>query len=461
MQLSSLTALSPLDGRYQSKLIKFREISSEYALIKYRLQIEIRWLITLSTHTALTHLPQLEPKELTILEEIINRFDIQEAEQVKALELKTNHDVKAVEYYLQNQLLNHHNLSKYIPFIHFACTSEDINSLAYGLMLLNLRKEILLPYMEKIITRLESLAAEYQSIAMISRTHGQPASPTTLGKEFVNVITRLVRQYEYLKNLPIMAKFNGAVGNYNAHYTAYREIDWLSISNSFIQEFGLTPNVYTTQIEPHDNLAEFLHGLMRFNTILIDFNRDIWGYISLGYLGQLKKENETGSSTMPHKINPIDFENSEGNLGICNALADHLANKLPISRWQRDLTDSTVLRNLGSVIGYAVIAFQSLLKGLDKLKVEFDPIQKDLNQRWEVLAEAVQTVLRRNGVMDAYEQLKKLTRGQEITKKDLHQYIEQLDIPVESKQELLKLTPEGYIGYAVSLTQNALKHKAE
>lgn len=460
MELSPLTALSPLDGRYQIKLNRLRQISSEYALIKLRLQVEIKWLITLSSFTSLTQLPILDAADQKYLTELLDGFDLQSAEQIKALENKTNHDVKAVEYYLQNQILHHPKLSKYVSFIHFACTSEDINSLAYGLMLLQLREEILLPYMEKIIEKLKSLATEFANVSMLSRTHGQPASPTTLGKEFVNVIARLVRQYETLKKLPILAKFNGAVGNFNAHFVAAEELDWPVISKHFVQGFGLTANVYTTQIEPHDNLAEFLHIVMRFNTILIDFNRDIWGYISLGYLGQIKLEDETGSSTMPHKINPIDFENSEGNLGVSNALCAHLSNKLPISRWQRDLTDSTVLRNLGSTIGYAVIAYQSLLKGLDKITVRTQVIENDLHNKWELLAEAVQTVLRKHGIADAYEQLKKLTRGQEITKQILDNYIKQLKIPDSSKEKLLKLTPENYIGHAISLTQNGLKEKA-
>ncbi len=459
MEFSALIALSPLDGRYQIKLNRLRQVASEYALIKLRLHVEIKWLITLSTLTTLTHLPILDVTDQKYLTELMDGFDLQSAEQVKILESKTNHDVKAVEYYLQNQILHHPKLSKYIPFIHFGCTSEDINSLAYGLMLLQLREEILLPYMERIIEKLKNLAAEFVNVSMLSRTHGQPASPTTLGKEFVNVIARLVRQYETLKQLPILAKFNGAVGNFNAHLAAAEDLDWPAISQHFVQEFGLTPNVYTTQIEPHDNLAEFLHVLMRFNTILIDFNRDMWGYISLGYLGQIKQEDETGSSTMPHKINPIDFENSEGNLGVSNALCAHLSNKLPISRWQRDLTDSTVLRNLGSTIGYAVIAYQSLLKGLDKIKVQTQVITNDLQDKWELLAEAVQTVLRKHGIADAYEQLKKLTRGQEITKQILDNYIKQLNIPDSNKEKLLKLTPENYIGYAISLAQTALKEK--
>lgn len=456
MEFSVLTALSPLDGRYQTKLAELRPISSEYGLVHLRLIVEIRWLITLSHYPALTNLPPLGPESRQFLENLITGFDLTAAEQIKNIEQTTNHDVKAVEYYIQNQLKNHAILAKFIPFIHFGCTSEDINNVAYALMLSKIRAQILSPAMREIIDEMKTLAAEYIGIPMLTRTHGQPASPSTLGKELVNVIARLSRQYQFLQNAPILAKFNGAIGNFNAHFIAYPDIHWPELSRAFIAELGLTTNPYTTQIEPHDNLAEILQGLMRFNTILIDFNRDIWGYISLGYFGQKKVEHEIGSSTMPHKINPIDFENSEGNLGVANALADHLANKLPISRWQRDLTDSTVLRNLGSVAGYSLIAYQSTLKGLKKLTVNAQKIQHDLNEHWEVLAEAIQSILRRHGVMDAYEQLKSFTRGKTVDETLLHNFIENLSLPDPVKKELKALTPEKYLGYAVSLAKQAL-----
>lgn len=459
MQYSPLTAISPLDGRYQSKLTSLTSLVSEYGLIHWRLIIEIRWLMFLADLPHLTRLPPLDTNSRRFLEKIINDFDLQAAEEIKTIEKTTNHDVKAVEYYLHNQLKSHPTLAKLIPFIHFGCTSEDINNLAYGLMLQAIKTEVLSPIITALIKQLSHFAGQYAELPMLSRTHGQPASPTTLGKELANVVARLSRQFQTWEQLPILGKFNGAVGNFNAHFAAAPEIDWPTVSNAFITQLGLTPNAYTTQIEPHDNLAEWLHTLMRLNTILIDLNRDIWGYISLGYFEQQKVDGEIGSSTMPHKINPIDFENSEGNLGVANALAAFMAEKLPISRWQRDLTDSTVLRNLGSVAGYSLLAWQATLRGLKKLTVNTAQIQQELLSHWEVLAEAVQTVLRRHGVIDAYEQLKSLTRGKPIDQKILHNYVMQSALPDETKQQLLALTPDGYIGYAALLTQEAIKIK--
>jgi adenylosuccinate lyase len=457
VQSTYLTALSPLDGRYQSQLTDLRAIGSEYGLIRYRLIVEVRWLILLVDTLDLTFLPPLQDEQRQFLENLINQFDIAEAEEIKIIEQTTNHDVKAIEYYLHNKLKNHPQLAKLIPYIHFGCTSEDINNLAYGLMLNEIRTTILSPAMSAIVQLIADIAKEYAGLPMLARTHGQPASPTTLGKELANVIARLARQLNSWRELPILGKFNGAVGNFNAHFAAAPDIDWVGVSQTFIAQLGLTPNLYTTQIEPHDNLAELLQNLMRFNTILIDLNRDIWGYISLGYFGQKKVEGEIGSSTMPHKINPIDFENSEGNLGVANALASHLAEKLPISRWQRDLTDSTVLRNLSSVAGYSLIAYKSALKGLKKLTVNTIQIQQDLDQHWEVLAEAIQSVLRHQGVSDAYEQLKLLTRGKKIDQKILYNYIEQLSLPPDVKAKLQKLTPAEYTGCAEILAIKILK----
>ncbi len=451
-----LTAISPLDGRYRSKLVELQFTASEYGLIYYRVYVEIYWLLTL---IKLDHFIEIKFKDdqVQFLENIITQFNETEAEKIINFEATTNHDVKAVEYYLQEKLKNHSELSLLIPFIHFGCTSEDINNLAYGLMLLKIKTEILSPVMINIIQGLNDLAHSHADLAMLSRTHGQPASPTTLGKEIANFSVRLQRQLQNFQQMPILGKFNGAVGNFNAHRIAAPNINWTVVSKEFITRLGLTPNSYTTQIEPHDNLAEHLHTLIRFNTILIDMNRDIWGYISLNYFSQKKIENEIGSSTMPHKINPIDFENSEGNLGIANALASHLAEKLPISRWQRDLTDSTVLRNLGSVVGYSLLAYKSLLKGLQKLSVNQTKIQQDLSQHWEILAEAIQTILRRHGVIDAYEQLKSLTRGKKIDQKIIAEFIENLPLPPEIKNQFRILTPEQYLVYASELTHAALE----
>lgn len=457
MQNLSLTALSPLDGRYRNKLADLPEIASEYGLMRYRLMIEIHWLLTLANLPDFTHLPRIDKPSQQFLQSILNDFNLAAAEQIKSIERVTNHDVKAIEYFLQEKLAGHPQLKAYIPFIHFGCTSEDINNLAYGLMLADIRQRVLSPAMHGIIQQLSSLAKQHADLPMLARTHGQPASPTTLGKELANVIVRLNRQLQTWETLPILGKFNGAVGNFNAHTAAAPAVDWIAVTTAFISSLGLTPNLFTTQIEPHDFLAELLQTLQRFNTILIDLNRDIWGYISLGYFGQKKSEHEVGSSTMPHKINPIDFENSEGNLGIANALAGHLAEKLPVSRWQRDLTDSTVLRNLGTVAGYSLIAYQAILKGLQKLTVNSAQIQQDLNHHWEILAEPIQTVLRRHGMADAYERLKSLTRGRNIDQKMLYHFIEELPLPDKIKQELQALTPAQYIGYAAKLANQAIK----
>lgn len=450
---SNLTNISPLDGRYLNKTQSLRPICSEYGLIYFRVIVEIRWLIALSEAPTINEVPALNNTERDDLEQIIKNFSEADAQAVKDIEATTNHDVKAVEYFLQQKLQHHETLSQLIPFIHFGCTSEDINNSAYAAMLQAAREQVLLPSCNNIISKLNTLANETAAMPMLSRTHGQSASPTTMGKEIRNVIHRLQRTLAQLESVEITAKFNGAVGNYNAHLAAYPDIDWPMLSKTMIESLGLTWLSHSTQIEPHDQLAAFMHAHMRFNTILIDFCRDTWGYISLGYFGQKKVEGEVGSSTMPHKVNPIDFENAEGNFGLANALADHLANKLPISRWQRDLTDSTVLRNLGSVFGYSLIAMQSLEKGIGKLQPQAQRMQNELEQHWEVLAEPIQTVMRRFGITDAYEQLKALTRGQAITREALHELINNLDIPATDKQRLLTMTPSSYIGLAQLLAR--------
>jgi adenylosuccinate lyase len=447
MKLTPLTALSPLDGRYQTKLAELRPLMSEYGLIYFRVLVEVRWLIWLADTPEITELT-IDKTTSDLLENIITNFNEEDAESIKNIEKTTNHDVKAVEYFLQERLKDHPEL---IPFIHFACTSEDINNVSYALMLADARDQQILPTMKKILVDLTSKTKAYADLPMLSRTHGQTASPTTLGKEFANVTARLNRQYNQLKQSPILAKFNGAVGNYNAHSCAYPSVDWPTLNKHFIKSLNLEWNAYTTQIEPHDYLAEILHTLMRANTILIDLARDTWSYISIGYFSQKSVKSEVGSSTMPHKVNPIDFENAEGNLGLANALADHLANKLPISRWQRDLTDSTVLRNLGVVIGYCLLSYQALLKGLSKINANTGKIQADLEQHWEVLTEAVQTVMRRHGISDAYEQLKAFSRGKAMTEKTLELFIDQLSLTESLKSELKELTPSSYIGHAVSL----------
>jgi adenylosuccinate lyase len=455
MKLSALTALSPLDGRYESKISALRPILSEYGLIYYRCVVEVHWLIQLAENETINpDQPLTAPAKKQLLK-IIEAFSETDAMRVKAIESTTNHDVKAVEYFLQEKL-KADQLDHLIPLVHFGCTSEDINNLAYALMFKTARHDVVLPDMQKIIDTLKDMAKTTADIPMLAKTHGQPASPTLVGKEIFNVIQRLVRQYQQFSQSIVLGKCNGAVGNFNAHAIAYPEVDWPSFSETFVTNLGLSWNAYTTQIEPHDWIAEAMHALMRFNTILIDFNRDTWGYISLNYFSQKKVDNEVGSSTMPHKINPIDFENSEGNLGVANALAQHFANKLPISRWQRDLTDSTVLRNLGSILAYSVLAYQGCLKGLNKLVPNESAIQQALNDRWEVLAEAIQSVMRRYGIADAYEQLKAASRGKHLDSDSITSFINQIDIPDSAKDRLLKLTPANYTGCARQLLKKLL-----
>ena len=448
---SPLTAISPLDGRYGHQTVPLQHLMSEFGLIHHRVIVEIDWLITLAKHPEIKEVPDLQPSQLQYLHRIINEFDAHDAEQIKDIEKTTNHDVKAVEYYLQEQFRNGPNLENYIPFIHFGCTSGDINNVAYALMIKKARDEVTLPKLTEITLNLDKMATDYAEIPMLSRTHGQHATPTTLGKEIRNFEQRLQHQLHTLQHIEIKAKFNGAVGNFNAHHAAYPTINWPALSKHFIENLGLSYNAYTTQIEPHDFIAELMHSIMRCNTILIDLCRDFWGYISHDYFTQIKVAGEVGSSTMPHKVNPINFENAEGNLGVANALADHLAAKLPISRWQRDLSDSTVLRNLGTIFGYCLISYLSLEKGLNKLQVNTASITADLEPRWELIAEPIQTVLRRHGIADAYEQLKELTRGQKITEKDIKKFVKGLDISSDAKDEILNLTPLKYLGYAPQL----------
>ena len=451
MELSPLTALSPLDGRYAPQVDALRPILSEFGLIRYRLEVEIRWLMALAKHSEITEVPELSAQAQDHLLSILDQFNEEAANEVKQIEKTTNHDVKAIEYYLQQQFEKNAELKKLIPFIHFACTSEDINNLAYALMLKNGFEQVLAPRMQELIQNLTQMAKKYAGLAMLSRTHGQAATPSNLGKEIVNFVVRLQRALTALNSIQIFGKFNGAVGNHNAHLAAYPQIDWLMLSEKFVKDLGLKWNPYTTQIEPHDELAAFLHNLIRFNSIMIDLDRDLWSYISLGYFTQKSLAHEVGSSTMPHKVNPIDFENSEGNLGVANALADHLALKLPISRLQRDLSDSTALRNLSSALAYSLLAYQSCLKGLTKLEANQELITQDLQQHWEVLAEAIQTVMRRYCLDNAYEELKALTRGKKIDAESLKTFIEGLQLPEEAKANLLQLTPFNYIGYAERL----------
>ncbi len=447
MELSALTAISPLDGRYGSKVAALRDVFSEFGLIKRRVEVEVRWLQCLANLPGITEVPPLSEGATTRLNRIVDEFSLEDAERVKAIEATTNHDVKAVEYFLKEQVATDTELAASSEFIHFACTSEDINNLSHGLML----KDGLIairPAMEKIIAELKALADVEANQPMLSRTHGQTASPTTLGKEIANVVARLERQFVQIQRIEPMGKINGAVGNYNAHLVTYPNVDWQSNAETFVQSLGLQWNPYTTQIEPHDYMAELFDALARFNTVLIDFNRDVWGYISLGYFKQRTIAGEVGSSTMPHKVNPIDFENSEGNLGLANAVLSHLAQKLPISRWQRDLTDSTVLRNMGVGLAYSLLAYESALKGIGKLQTNASHLDGDLDASWEVLAEPIQTVMRRYGIPEPYEKLKALTRGQAITADTLGEFIETLDLPDTVKRELKELSPRTYIGNA-------------
>jgi adenylosuccinate lyase len=449
MELTELTAISPIDGRYGSKTTDLQPIFSEYGLIRHRVLVEVRWLQYLANQEGVSEVPPLSGHANNILNDIIEKFTIEDAQRVKNIERTTNHDVKAVEYFLKEKITGNQELEAISEFIHFACTSEDINNLAYALMLREARTQVVLPKMDEILAAVRDLAHRYAEIPMLSRTHGQPASPTTLGKEMANVAYRLIRQSEQLKRVPMLGKINGAVGNYNAHLSAYPELDWEALAEQFVTGLGLEWNPYTIQIEPHDYVAEFFDALARFNTILIDFDRDIWSYISLGYFKQKTVAGEVGSSTMPHKVNPIDFENSEGNLGIANAVFNHLANKLPISRGQRDLTDSTVLRNLGVGIGYSLIAYASTLRGIGKLEVNEGRLLADLDDNWEVLAEPIQTVMRRYGIEKPYEKLKELTRGKRIDASGLASFIDGLGLPDQVKTELKRLTPANYIGNAV------------
>lgn len=448
MKVSPLRALSPTDGRYAGKVDDLRDIFSEYGLMRFRVLVEVRWLQCLADESEIGEVGPLSSVMKDVLNHIVDDFSLDEAERIKEIEAKTNHDVKAVEYFIRERLGDGPETQPLKDFLHFGCTSEDINNLSYALMLRSARSDVILPQMRELQNKLTSMAREYADLPMLSRTHGQTASPTTLGKELANVVARLKRAQQRFKDVEILGKFNGAVGNYNAHAIAYPEADWPAISHRFVESLGVRPNPYTTQIEPHDWTAEYAHALQRYNTILIDFARDVWGYISLGYFKQLVAKDEVGSSTMPHKVNPIDFENAEGNLGLANALLGHFAEKLPISRWQRDLTDSTVQRNLGVAVGYILIALQSLKKGVGKLQVNREVVAADVSGAWEVLAEAVQTVMRRYGIPEPYEKLKALTRGQAVSKEVLLTFVETLDIPEPEKQRLRELTPETYVGLA-------------
>jgi len=448
MELTPLTALSPVDGRYASKTQSLRPIFSEYGLIRHRVLVEVRWLQALARHAGIGEVPALSSHAERLLNDIIEKFSEQDAQRVKNIERTTNHDVKAVEYFLKEKIAGNAELEAVSEFIHFACTSEDINNLAYALMLREARNQSLLPLMEDVIRAITDLSHRYADEPMLARTHGQTASPTTVGKEMANVAARLHRQRDQLANIPILGKMNGAVGNFNAHLVSYPDVDWPALSRDFIAGIGLEMNPFTTQIEPHDFMAELFHCQARFNTILVDFCRDVWGYISLGYFRQKTVAGEVGSSTMPHKVNPIDFENAEGNLGIANALLSHLAAKLPVSRWQRDLSDSTVLRNIGVAVAHVIIACESCLRGIGKLEINSQRTAADLDASWEVLAEALQTVMRRHGIEKPYEKLKDLTRGQTVNQATLQAFISGLDLPDAVKAELSQLTPAGYTGNA-------------
>ena len=456
-QLSTLSALSPLDGRYAGKTDGLRPWLSEAAFMRQRVQVEVHWLIALS-QAKLPDFPSFSAAAEAVLLKLVTDFSDADAQRIKAIEAVTNHDVKAVEYWMKEKVVGHAELEKASEFIHFACTSEDINNTSHGLMLKGAREEVILPKLKEVLASLTNLAVLNADIPMLSRTHGQPASPTTLGKEMANVAMRLERAVRNIENVPLLGKMNGAVGNYNAHLSAYPDVDWESFSKEVVEKrLGLQFNPYTIQIEPHDYMAELFDAVARANTILLDLNRDIWGYISVGYFKQKTKAGEIGSSTMPHKVNPIDFENSEGNLGIANALLKHLSEKLPVSRWQRDLTDSTVLRNLGTALGHSLLAYDSVLRGLGKLETNPTRLAEDLDNCWEVLAEPVQTVMRRYGVPNPYEQLKELTRGKGITPEGLKTFIQGLAIPDDAKQSLLNMTPASYIGKAVELAKRLKK----
>ncbi|RJQ47353.1 MAG: adenylosuccinate lyase [Gammaproteobacteria bacterium] len=453
MEHSDLTAISPLDGRYAKKTEALRAVFSEFGLIRHRVQVEVRWLQWLAASPAIPEVAPFNAPAQRALDALVEKFDLRAAERVKEIERTTNHDVKAIEYFLKEQVKGDKELQAAAGFLHFACTSEDINNVAYALMLREAREQVLLPLMDKLIKALRALAERHAAQPMLARTHGQPATPTTLGKEMANAAHRLRRQRAQFAGVALLGKFNGAVGNYNAHRIAYPEVDWPALNERFVKSLGLEWNAHTTQIEPHDYMAELFDALSRFNNVLMDFNRDVWGYISLGYFKQKAVEGEVGSSTMPHKVNPIDFENSEGNLGLANALLGFMRDKLPISRWQRDLTDSTVLRNIGVAFAHSLLAYQACQQGIAKLEVNAERINADLDQSWEVLAEAVQTVMRRYGIPEPYEKLKALTRGKVIDKQALHGFIKTLAIPDEARQRLLELTPGTYLGFARELSE--------
>lgn len=450
MDLSALTAVSPIDGRYGGKTQDLRNIFSEYGLIRFRVLVEIRWLQRLAEHPEISEVPAFSSDTQALLNSIVSEFNENDAQAVKDIERTTNHDVKAVEYFIKNKFKDNAELLAVSEFVHFACTSEDINNLSHALMLNEARNDVLVPQMETIVKAIADMAVEYAEVPMLSRTHGQTASPTTMGKELANVAARLHQQVNAVKAVKLLGKINGAVGNYNAHLSAYENVDWQTNAKEFVESLGIQWNPYTTQIEPHDYIAELFDAVARFNTILIDFDRDVWGYISLGYFKQKTIAGEVGSSTMPHKVNPIDFENSEGNLGIANAVMGHLAAKLPISRWQRDLTDSTVLRNMGVGFGYSLIAYAASMKGISKLLINKDALAADLNNAWEVLAEPIQTVMRRYAIEEPYEKLKALTRGNTISQQVISEFVQTLDIPEEAKKSLSEMRPDTYIGNAAA-----------
>lgn len=454
MELSSLTAVSPVDGRYGEKVSPLRNIFSEYGLLKFRVEVEVRWLQKLAATAEIQEVPAFDADANAYLDAIVADFNENDAARIKIIERTTNHDVKAVEYFLKEKVADMPALQAVSEFIHFACTSEDINNLSHALMLETARRDVILPYWKQLIEAVKDLAHQYRDIPLLSRTHGQPATPSTLGKEMANVAYRMARQLRQLEQVEILGKINGAVGNYNAHLAAYPDVDWHQLSESFVTSLGINWNPYTTQIEPHDYIAELFDCIARFNTILIDFDRDIWGYIALNHFKQKTIAGEIGSSTMPHKVNPIDFENSEGNLGLANAVMQHLATKLPVSRWQRDLTDSTVLRNLGVGVGYALIAYQATLKGIAKLEVNRDRLLAELDQNWEVLAEPIQTVMRRYGIEQPYEKLKELTRGKRVDAAGMQAFIDSLALPEEEKTRLKQMTPANYLGRAVQMVDD-------
>ena len=458
MTLTELNAVSPIDGRYGSRTVALRDIFSEYGLIRHRVLVEVRWFQFLAAHPDIPELPALASADSKLLDSLVADFSEEDAARVKAIEKTTNHDVKAVEYFIKEVMRDGGSpaLAQHLEFVHFACTSEDINNLAYGLMLKSGIHDVMLPAADRIIDDLSGLARKTAAVAMLSRTHGQVATPTTMGKELANVVARLRRQRDQISGSAMLGKINGAVGNHNAHLSAYPDVDWIAASQQFVTSLGLDWNPYTTQIEPHDYIAEVFNAVARFNTVLLDLDRDIWSYISIGYFNQRKVEGETGSSTMPHKVNPIDFENSEGNLGMANAILDHLAAKLPVSRWQRDLTDSTVLRNLGAGLAYGLIAYESTLKGLGKLEINETAIHDDLARSWEVLAEPIQTIMRKHNIAEPYEKLKALTRGESLDAARIAAIIDELELPPDARARILELTPEGYTGAAQALVEKLL-----